>query len=162
QQVILTPEPRHPRAGQRADHARLVATDDVQRLAVRRQQNRVTTVFAAAVDLVQELRLLEGVAVVLGAHAMQTAARPHAVDADPGALYLLRYGVEQLDFEVFLHLESFRRRRGRAFVFGILGPRRRDANAQGEHGAPEQRQQGDTHKYSPEEATLLRLRKCLG
>src|SRR5439155_16358955 len=52
---------------------RHVAADHVPRLAARRQQHGVRPVLAAALDVVQEFGLLESVATVLRANAVQSA-----------------------------------------------------------------------------------------
>ncbi len=63
EQVVLAPDSRHQRAVDLGE-PRGIAGDDIERLAVGRQDHRVRAVLAAAIELAQELDLVEPVVVV--------------------------------------------------------------------------------------------------
>ena len=75
QQVVLAPDAAARASRSSSVSLRLVAADDVERLAVGAEEDRVRAVLAAAVDLAQQLDLVEHVVAVGVADAVQPAAR---------------------------------------------------------------------------------------
>src|SRR5439155_220521 len=82
EQAVLAPQHRHARPGQRSDQFRHVTADDIERLAVRTEQDRVGAMLDLPDHLTQELGRLESVAAILRGDAVQTAFRPHSADVD--------------------------------------------------------------------------------